>query len=574
MMNHNELLSLLESDGTMVVERLDNWAATQPDRVFLYYGEDDLTLTYGEFGRMTDAIAGNLAASGIAVGDRVSILTTNPYVSAALMFSTWKAGAIYCPVNYAFAGRLLSYQLNDTAPSMIVTDARLLPVLNAVADDLESDATLVVFVPPPGAHDHVSDVVDAHPRFATLPWEALLAPSARPDVTLDASDPANIVYTSGTTGPSKGVIQPHGWMAQYTFTLRVPLTTDDVIYSDLPMYHVGGAIANVARAAWVGCEVAMWDRFSPNEFWNRIASRQATVAILLDVMIPWLMQREPSAADRENTLNKVYLQPLPLHHAEVSRRFGFDFVSAGFGQSESGAPVAALIEETAAGEGTPAPYYRGLSHEEVIRAAHARGLTVLDGATVTRKGFMGLVSPLFEVTIRDDRDRQCAPGEPGELALRPRLAGLTMIEYLGKPEATVRAWRNLWLHTGDAAVQDEDGVFYFVDRLGDRIRVRGENLSSFQVEDLLNQHEGVQFSAVFSIRSEVGDEDDIVAFVIPAAGGALAEEDIHAHAAAVMPKYMRPRFVRVVDDMPRTATNKVEKYKLRAMILAERGDMG
>jgi crotonobetaine/carnitine-CoA ligase len=141
--------------------------------------------------------------------------------------------------------------------------------------------------------------------------------------------------------------------------------------------------------------------------------------------------------------------------------------------------------------------------------------------------------------------------------------------YLDKPEATLAATRNLWFHTGDAALRADDGMFYFVDRLGDRIRVRGENLSSFQVEDMLNQHPSVRMSAAFPIPSGEGDEDDIVVYVVAAEGSVLTDGEIAVFAVETMPQYMRPRHIRIVDDIPRTPTNKVEKYRLRRQILAE-----
>lgn len=150
-----------------------------------------------------------------------------------------------------------------------------------------------------------------HPALREVPWAALTADAPRPRVTVAYDDPANVIYTSGTTGPAKGVVQPFRWLAQYTFNLRLPVTGADVIYNDLPMYHVGGAIANVARAAWAGCEVAVWNRFSPTDFWRRVESRGVTTAILLDVMIPWLMKAPEDPGDRRNTLNKVHMQPLP-----------------------------------------------------------------------------------------------------------------------------------------------------------------------------------------------------------------------------------------------------------------------
>lgn len=570
-MNDAELLALLQSDGETAVGRLDHWAETAGDRPFFYYGEDDIALSFAEFGRRTDHIAGNLAARGIGKGDRVSVFTTNPMMSALAMFGIWKAAAAYCPINFAYTGRLLSYQLNDTRPRLVLTDPTLLGALNDVAGELASPPAVCVYDPPAGAHDHVTERPGVDPRFTELPWSTLTAKAPRPEIAVAFDDPANVIYTSGTTGPSKGVVLPHRWVNQYIFNLRLPLTTEDVIYNDLPMYHVGGAMANVVRAAWVGCEAAVWNRFSPTAFWDRIASRKVTTAILLDVMIPWLAKAAEQPSDRENTLNKVHMQPLPENHHAVARRFGFDFVTAGFGQTESGAPLGVLIEEMAEGQGTPPGHYRGRSHAEIIRLTETVGTPIFSGPQVTTKRLMGLPSPFFEVAVFDEHDTRCPAGAPGQLAIRPRLPGLIMHEYLGKPEATVKAWRNLWFHTGDAAVRHEDGMFAFIDRLGDRIRVRGENLSSFQVEDMLQQHPSVSLAAAFAIRSEEGDEDDIVAFVTLEEGAQLDEEGLHQYAARSMPKYMRPRHVRIVDDIPRTPTNKIEKYKLRARILEELG---
>jgi len=553
------LTELLRADGEMVLERLDHYASTTPDRVFFYYGEDDTELTYRRFGELTDHIAGNLAARGIAKGDRVSVFTTNSKVATLAMFGIWKAGAVYAPVNFSFVGRLLAYQLDDTGPGLVITDSDLLPALLAVAADLARVPDVVL------AADLPSDVTA--PEITIDHWDTLLAPAERPDVIVSFDDPANVVYTSGTTGLSKGVVQPHRWMAGYTYGLRLPLRSDDVIYNDLPMYHVGGAIANVARAAWVGCEVAVWDRFSPSGFWQRIERRGASTAILLDVMTPWLMKAPEAADDRSNSLNKVYMQPLPSHHEEVARRFGFDLVYAGFGQTESGAPLTMFVEECPGG--TPPELRRGRDQEEIAARARAVGLPVLPGRDVRQKGLMGRPGPFVDVAVLDEHDRVCPPGQPGQLSVRPKLPGMLFLEYLGKPEATVAAWRNLWFHTGDAAVVDESGLFAFVDRLGDRIRVRGENLSSFQVEDLLSQHDGVQMVAAFAISSGEGDEDDVVAYVTPVEGRTLGEDDLHRFAEQVMPKYMRPKHIRVVGDLPRTPTNKIEKYKLRRDILAQ-----
>ncbi|MCE3550886.1 AMP-binding protein [Pseudonocardia sp. RS11V-5] len=567
-MSEHELTARLRAEDELITDRLRHWARTTGDRTFLYYGEDDVSFTYAEFDRRTDAIAGNLAGRGVTKGDRVSVFSLNPMITALVMVGCWKAGAVYAPVNFSYTGRLLSYQLDDTRPVLIVTDPALLPALNAVADVLEQPPAVALYTPPESAHDH-APAPDLHPAFRSVAWGDLVADAAAPQVTVAFDDPANVFYTSGTTGPSKGVLQPFRWMAQYTWGLRMTLSEEDVVYNDLPMYHVGGALANFGRALWQGSEVAVWNRFSPTRFWERVASRGATSAILLDVMIPWLSKAPACADDRRNTLNKAYMQPLPLQHNEFSRRFGIDHVAAGFGQTEAGAPLCVLIEETAPGEGTPADLYRGHSHEEMAAVAERKGVPVLHAAQASRKGLMGRPSPFFDVTVRNERDEECEPEEPGHLSVRPKVPGMLLQSYLNKPEATVTATRNLWFHTGDAALVGEDGLFYFVDRLGDRIRVRGENLSSFQVEDMLNQHPVVRMSAAFPIPGAEGDEDDIVAYVVPTEGAALTTDEVYAFAEETMPKYMRPRHVRIVDDIPRTPTNKVEKYRLRQRILAE-----
>jgi crotonobetaine/carnitine-CoA ligase len=547
-----QLEALLTVDGATLPERLDHWAATTPQAICLYDGETDQEFTYAELSALTDTIAGNLARWGIVPGDRISVFTTNSLFAIQMMFACWKAGAVYAPVNFSYRGRLLSYQLNDTAPRLVFTDTDLVGRIPEIADAL--DLTVVVF------EDDAETPVGGLP---TVPWTSLTVPAHRPAVEIGPADPANIVYTSGTTGPAKGVLQPHLWINQYTYGLRSCIGPDDVVYNDLPMYHVGGAFANVGRAIWVGGEAAIWNRFSPSEFWERIERRGATAAILLDVMIPWLMKVPASDSERANTLSKVHMQPLPLHHTAVAQRFGFDIVSAGFGQTESGAPLKFMMCETAEGEGTPPEMWKGLTGAQLIEACESRGLEVVDGSAITEKGAMGTPSWFVEAAIFDENDEECPRGVAGELVVQPRIDNIMMTEYIGKPEATARAWRGGWFHTGDSALQNPDGTFRFVDRLGDRIRVRGENLSSFQVEDLLNDHPEVQMTAVFAVPSADGDEDDIVAYVVLVDDSTTTEQDLCTFAEAEMPKFMRPRHYRIVEDIPRTPTNKIEKYKLR-----------
>jgi crotonobetaine/carnitine-CoA ligase len=546
------LADVLEYDFPTAVAALDRHALVTPDAVAIHYGETGENITYRDFGRRTDCLSGNLASLGIEAGDRISVLTTNPLVAAEAMYGIWKRGAVYAPVNFQYTGDLLAYQLNDTLPRMLVVDAGLLATVEAIADRLVEPPRLVV--------------VGAREGADALAFTHLQREATRPVHTVAHDDPANVIYTSGTTGPSKGVVQSHRWVNGYTWGGRRMLNADDVVYNDLPMYHVGGAHFNVTRALWVGATVSLWDRFSPSEFWGRIRATECTTAVLLDVMIPWLLNAEPADDDRDNPLNKVHMQPLPATHHEFATRFGIDFVTSGFGQSETGASLKTLIEQTGAGEGTPAHLYRGLSHAELKATFEQFDLLVRDGNDLLPKGIMGRPAPFVEVAVLDERDAICPPGTVGELAMRPRLPSLIFDEYLAKPEATLKAWRNLWFHTGDAAVMGDDGVYSYVDRLGDRIRVRGENISSFHIEELLAKHPTVQLAAVIAAPSEEGDEDEVVAFLETVEGAAYDEAAIQAWCVEAMPKFMRPRRLVAVDRIPRTPTNKIEKYKLRRQL--------
>ncbi|MFM9376813.1 class I adenylate-forming enzyme family protein [Gordonia sp. VNK21] len=547
-----DLEQLLEFDFRNAVEALDHHARNSGDRRAVTYGETGLELSYAEFGRLTDNIAGNLAARGVGERSKVSVLTPNPLIATLTMYGLWKLGATYAPLNFQFTGDLLAYQLNDINPELLLVDRQLENRISELGALLPESMTTIV------ADD-----------LATGGFAELLAPATRPNVRIDIDLPASIIYTSGTTGPAKGVVQSHRWLNIYTWMPRKTLTPDDVLYNDLPTYHIAGAHICFARALWAGAAVSLWDRFSPSDFWHRINSTGCTTAVLLDVMIPWLLNAEPTNHDRENPLNKVHLQPLPANHKEFATRFGIDFTTSGFGQSESGLSLLALTEQCPEGQGTPSDLYRGHTHEHLRELFTEFDLPVFDGKSELPKGSMGKPLPFAEVTVLDERDRECAPGEVGQLAIRPRLCEALFQEYLGKPAATVHAWRNLWFHTGDAATRDADGQFSFIDRLGDRLRVRGENISGFHIEEILIKHPSVQLAAVVAIPGAEGNEDDVIAFVELSEGELFDPGQLAEHCREHMPKYMRPRDFIAVDQLPRTPTNKIEKYRLRDGYLRE-----
>lgn len=528
-----------------------------PDDDALVYGPDDRHVTYGELDEIANRVANGLRDRGVEPGDEVSVMASHPLTVLFAMFGANKAGAVYAPINHEYEGETLSYQLNDTAPSVLVVEDRYLDRVDAVADDLESVLEVVV----------ADTGTEAESRFETTSFAALREASADdPHVSTSWDDPAGIVYTSGTTGLPKGVVIPNRWIfANYTAAKRALLDRDDVVHTSLPLYHIGGVYADVVAGLIAGGTVALWDRFSPTEFWDRVAEYEATSATLISVMMPWLTNPERSEDDHENTLNKVHMQPLPEDYEQVAERFGFDVVTVAFAQTETGAPVVGVIEATD-GERTPASIRRGRSPEEVFEASREMGLPVVE--EVNEERYMGRPrEDIVEVAVLDERDERAPTGTVGELAVRPKRPGLILQEYHAKPEKTVEATRNLWFHTGDAAYRDESGDFYFVDRLGDTIRRRGENISSMQIQDAVVGMDAVSSAAAFPVPAPEGGEDRVGLAIEPAEGADLGEADVREYLDGRLPEFMRPDRLWLVESIPTTETNKMEKYKLRSELL-------
>ncbi|MFH1136636.1 MAG: AMP-binding protein [Pseudomonadota bacterium] len=572
-MNQAELEKSLAPYGEAFILKFQEHAAARGDKVFFYYGEEDRSYSYDEFNRLANCFAGNLLDLGVQKGDRVALFTLNPLVSTLAMFGLWKAGAVFCPINYNYKGKLLAYHINDAAPKILIVEQALIPAVNQVEADLPA-LPVIIHRPLPQDHDFNAEADGGRlaEKFTARIFKDLLTGNdANPGVPLSGSDTASIIYTSGTTGDPKGVVQPHRYLHNYVFPFLNLAHPDDVVYNDLPLYHVGGAFANVVRAAWAGCRVAVWDKFSPREFWPRVKQSGANCCILLDVMIPWLMMMEPTPEDAANPMKMVHMQPLPQNHHEFARRFGVDLITIGYGSTESGAVFAGGIDEFGDGRGTPEHLWKGHSKERLIEITKKFGMPIVSGLEEVRKGFMGRPSPLLETRVLDEQGREVPVGAPGQLAVKSRLPHLMIKEYFNKPEATAKALQDGWFLSGDVVVGDEDGLYRFFDRLGGFIRVRGENMSSHTVEGLLCANPAIGSAAVFPVPAAQGNEEDIAAFIVLKPGAALGEDELRAWMEKEMPKYMRPRHLRFVAALPVTPTFKVQKYLLKSIIQQELG---
>jgi crotonobetaine/carnitine-CoA ligase len=555
-----------------LANKIEEWAERIPNKTFFYYGEEERHLTYQEFNQMANCIAHNLRGMGIKKGDHVSLFLSNSLAIILTMFALWKIGAVFCPINFSYKGQLLSYQIKDTKPKLLITENGREPTLNQIKSEIEG-LGIIIHRPKRGDHDFKKETVGLKldDSFKDTSFDELLTgDTSNPDTEVNYWDTASIIYTSGTTGLPKGVVQSYRWIQNYCYYGVKLLHPEDVVYCDLPMYHVGGAFALVGRAAWRGCTVAAWDRFSASNFWTRIKASRASYSLLLDTVMPWLLQADRKPTDRHNTLQRAHMQPLPEYHRQFAERFGIDFVTVGYGATEIGYVCVAMIDESINEQWTPEELRKGYTRGEMIAVAQRLGVPVIQGNTQIRKGFMGKPCMFHELSIVGEHDEELAPGEYGQIALRSRLPYVLFKEYLNKPETTVEAFRNLWFHTNDIASRDKDGLLYFGDRRGGFIRVRGENISSYQIEDIINSHPKISVSAAFPVRAEVGLEDDVVIYIVPATEEGLTEEELRRWIEGEMPKYMWPKYIRFIDALPQTPTNKVEKYKLKELFLSER----
>ena len=490
-------------------------AAVDPDRVLFTCGGESWTV--GEAASIAAGHASALAAAGVARGERVALFSSNrPEFMRVVLGCAW-LGAIAVPVNVACRGPQLQYYLANSGARLLAIESGLLPELAGV----EAAAVALERV----------WIVDGDGACAPAGWAsrtvAMPGPGApAPAAALSPGDTVAILYTSGTTGPSKGVCCPHAQLIAWgEHTARLlGVTRDDVLCTTLPLFHVN-ALNGFFQALVTGASQVVEARFSASGFWDTMAARGATVGYLLGAMVPMLLARPACEAERAHRMRIALAPGVPASlHARFLERTGVALLE-GYGSTETNFVIAAVP-----GEGA--------------------------------EGTMGRLRPGFSARVADADDAELPPGEAGELLLRADAPFAFATGYWGMPEKTVEAWRNLWFHTGDRVVRDAEGRFRFVDRLKDAIRRRGENVSSWEVEQVLLSHPSVAAAAVFPVRSELA-EDEVMAAIVPEAGATLDPVELVRFCETRMPHFAVPRYVERVDDLPRTENGKVRKVVLR-----------
>ncbi|HMM49414.1 MAG TPA: AMP-binding protein [Miltoncostaeaceae bacterium] len=508
-------------------------AQEHPDRPYLRY-EDGPWRTYGEVNTWANRVANALLERGLTKGESVSVMLPNCERFVPVWYGILKAGGVMSSINTAYKGDFLSWTINLVEARTIVISDEFLDRLDLIKAELPHLRHAIVW----------SSGRRVGPDPDTISWEPLEAleqgNSGEPDgVHHSWTDDARIMFTSGTTGRSKGVIKQHA--ADY-FSARSSLEAmrvrrgishealaDEVYFSCLPLFHSNAQVLCAYPALLAGARVAYVERFSVTRFWQQVIDADATTFNSIGAMIYFLWNAPPSELDRTHRVHSVMAAPAPKDiYQGFEERFGITF-GEGYGLTETGVA------------------------------------TAMDPTRPPRLGSCGTANPGYEVTIVEPgSDLPLPPNTPGEIVVDQKLPNIIMRAYYGMPDKTAEDFRNLKLHTGDLGRMDEDGYVYFMDRVKDYIRRRGENVSSMEVEKQVSAHPSVRECAAIGVKAGEGaSSEDEIMIVMVAEGDAPDMAEFTHWMAERMPYFMVPRYIRVVDALPKTPTERVQKVKLR-----------
>jgi crotonobetaine/carnitine-CoA ligase len=527
-------------------QTLNAQASALGDRVFLDF-RGEVQITYRQIEEVSSRFANGLLRCGISKGTKVAVMLSNCPEYLYCWFGLAKIGAVMVPVNTAHKGELLRYILDSSDSEAVVVDSEWLDRLHEIESELPKVRTIFVRKVAQAAslrtsrHGQVdlpqsasagvpgASLESAAGKIPTRSLSELSKHSPEPvSADVSHSDPMTILFTSGTTGPSKGVVMSHNYYhyAARTISAGMEVEPNDVLYTCLPLFHVNAQVCTVLSAMIHGARVAMYEHFSASSFWDEVRSSKATMMLALGAMGNILYKAAPQLDDSDNDVRLAMVVPPPEDLEGFERRFGLRVVYETFGLTEGIVAPPRIFEPR-------------------------------------RPGCCGKPGEAAEVSIVDEFDESLPPHVTGEIVMRPREPYAMMSGYYKMPEETLDAFRNLWFHTGDLGYMDEEGFLYFVGRKKEAIRRRGENISAFEVERIVNQHPAVLESAAIPVPSELS-EDDVKVVVVLNGGRDLRPEDLIKFCEDRMAYFMVPRFVEFRDCLPKTPTQRVEKYKLRA----------
>lgn len=485
-----------------LVDILRTRAAERPEHGFLRF--EGSTLTYAEALLRAEDTARALAGLGVTPDGRVATMVANSPAAVDLWFGCALLGAVEVPLNVELKSEMLVDIVKRGGCSHLLVAREFLDVIEPLAARLPP----IVVVEELGGH----------------------ARSELPEVPVAPGDTSVVLFTSGTSGASKGVVLNHlaNFRLAHAVIDNVGIHGGDVLYTTFPLFHVAARYVSVLAAMIVDGAVVVHRRFSASRFWDICRDEGITAIHYLGTVPMMILNQSEREDDRSNPVRVAYGAGMP---GAVWERFEDRF---------------------------------GLRVHELYGSTE-QGAVTFTNDRERRVGTCGRVVEDTELEVHDEHGDPVPPGTVGEIVVRNRVPGIFFEGYLDMPEATVRAWRDLWFHTGDLGSLDGDGYLRFHGRLKDAIRRRGENVSAVELEQVVDAIEGVQESAAVGVPSELGEEEILV--VIELEAGVPADpERIWAYCSEHLPRYAVPRYLRFIDSLPRTSTNRVEKYRLVSLL--------
>ncbi|MGP9685379.1 class I adenylate-forming enzyme family protein [Halomonas sp. AOP25-F1-15] len=479
-------------------------ATREPERLFGHF--DQRPLTFGELDRQAEALAAHLRRElGIHPGERAAVMMKNGPEAIAILFALAKAGIIWVPVNARQRGNGLKYIIEHCAPAALFIDADLWPIVVDSGAAFTGKTLLLG-----GAKDTVSKHLEGRERL-DAPAPAMWEPYA-------------LMYTSGTTGKPKGVRVTHAMMAYAlkSVELLCSIKPDDIFFQWEPFYHIGGAQMLLLPLVFE-VRLSLTERFSASRFWEQVHASGATHIHYLGGVLQILLKQPPSKLESTHNVRIAWGGGCPSDiWSTLQSRFGFEI-------------------------------------RECYGMTEASSLTTFNA--VGKPGSVGHVVPWLDVSIHDDRGGLLATGEPGQIVVRETQPGVLFDGYFHNAEATEKTLTKGMLQTGDRGWLDEDGFLYFLGRITDSVRCRGENVSAWEVESVAQQHPDVEECAMIGVAAEIG-EQEIKLFLKPKAGCDIKPRELHLWLNERLASYQCPRYLAVVEEFERTPSHRIVKHCL------------
>jgi carnitine-CoA ligase len=481
------------------------------------------TLSYQEAHIRSNRFANALQGLGVGKGDVVATCLYNSIDHICIWFACAKLGAIWAPLNVSLVHQDLIYGINDTGARIVIVDGELLENFLRVQPELPQIRCAVL----------LGDDATAK-QNGMVPFSVLRdGIDHLPDTPVSPSDPMGIIYTGGSTGMPKGVLVPNLYYIANAMRYRdaAQATPDDIHQTIGHLFHSGGQLIGVMGPMFCHMTTVLSKWFSASRYWSLAKKYRVTIIDPIGPMIAAILRQPEREDDRAHSVRVGVGVATAQIAREIRDRFEVRF----------GVPLL-----------------------EVYAQAESGVILTTETLTSRRRGSSGKPRGWAEFCIVDENDQELPRGQVGQILLRPLEPYSFMLEYFGKPEQTLKAWRNLWFHTGDLGRMDEEGYLYFVGRMAHWIRHKGENVTAFEVEQVITSHPAVADCAVVGVPSEMGEEDIKACVQLKEGIDRLEPLEIVRHCEERIAFFKVPRYVEFVDSFPRSAAkNEIERHKLR-----------